>query len=206
MEELFIIHYAEVGLKGKNRVFFEKRLARNIKRALQGTGYAEVQRQHARILVQLGQQTQIAEIKKRLRRVMGIAHFELACRTENHMAAIKAAALQQIQGTPFETLKVETKRSDKTFPGTSPEINAEIGGYLIQESGARADMRQPDLRCWIEITQNAAYIYTEKLQGIGGLPVGVSGKVLVMLSVGIDSAVRVRQLLTRGPTAGFVQH
>lgn len=204
MEELFIIHYAEVGLKGKNRVFFEKRLARNIKLALQGTGYAEIQRLHDRILVQLGQQTQIAEIKKRLRRVMGIAHFELACRTENHMAAIKAAALQQIQGTPFETLKVETKRSDKTFPGTSPEINAEVGGYLIQESGARADMRQPDLRCWIEITQNAAYIYTEKLQGIGGLPVGVSGKVLVMLSGGIDSPVAAWRMIKRGAKAVFV--
>lgn len=204
MEELFIVHYAEVGLKGKNRIFFEKRLAHNIKLALQGTGYAKVQRLHDRILVQLGKQAQGAEIKKRLRRVMGIAHFELACCTENHMAAIKMAAMQQIQGIGFETLKVETKRSDKTFPLTSPEISAEVGGYLIQESGARADMRNPDLHCWIEITQNAAYIYTEKLQGIGGLPVGVSGKVLVMLSGGIDSPVAAWRMIKRGAKAVFL--
>ncbi len=203
-EELFIIHYAEVGLKGKNRVFFEKRLAHNIKLALRDTGYTEVRRLHDRILVQLGPRAQLAEIKKRLCRVMGIAHFELACRTENHIAAIKETALQQTQGIEFETLKVETKRSDKTFPLTSPEISAEVGAYLIQETGARADMRHPELRCWIEITQNAAYIYTEKLQGLGGLPVGVSGKVLVLLSGGIDSPVAAWRMIKRGAKAVFI--
>ena len=190
MEELFSIHYAEVGLKGKNRVFFEKRLANNIKLSLQGTGYAEVKRLHDRILVHLGKRANITEIKERLRQVMGIAHFELSCRTENNIVAIKEAALRQIQDASCESLKVETKRADKTFPLTSPEVSAEVGGYLIKETGARADMHNPDLTCWIKITHNAAYISAEKIQGIGGLPVGVSGKVLVMLSGGIDSPCR----------------
>ena len=204
MEELFTIHYAEVGLKGKNRVFFEKRLANNIKLSLQGTGYAEVKRLHDRILVHLGQGANISEIKKRLGQVMGIAHFEFSCRTENNIAAIKDAALRHIRDVPCESLKVETKRADKSFPLTSPEVSAEVGGYLLQATGARADMHNPDLTCWIKITQKAAYISTEKIQGIGGLPVGVSGKVLVMLSGGIDSPVAAWQMIKRGAKAVFI--
>lgn len=204
MEELFSIHYAEVGLKGKNRVFFEKRLANNIKLSLQGTGYAEVERLHDRILVHLGKCANITEIKERLRQVMGIAHFELSCRTENNIVAIKEAALRQIRDASCESLKVETKRADKTFPLTSPEVSAEVGGYLIKETGARADMHNPDLTCWIKITHNAAYISAEKIQGIGGLPVGVSGKVLVMLSGGIDSPVAAWQMIKRGAKAVFI--
>lgn len=204
MEELFSIHYAEVGLKGKNRVFFEKRLANNIKLSLQGTGYAEVKRLHDRILVHLGQHADITKIKERLRQVMGIAHFELSCRTENNIAAIKEAALRHIQDVSCESLKVETKRADKTFPLTSPEVSAEVGGHLIKETGARADMHNPDLICWVKITHNAAYISTEKIPGVGGLPVGVSGKVLVMLSGGIDSPVAAWQMIKRGAKAVFI--
>ena len=203
-EKLFIIHYAEVGLKGKNRVFFEKKLTQNIKLSLRGTGYAEVQRLHDRIVVHLKQGTDIAEIEKRLRRVMGIAHFELVCRTEKDIDVIKDTALQLTEGKTFETLKVETKRSDKSFPLTSPEISSEVGGHLIQQTGARADMYSPDLRCWVEISHNSAYIYTDKLQGVGGLPVGVSGKVLVMLSGGIDSPVAAWQMIKRGTKAVFI--
>ena len=203
-EKLFIVHYAEVGLKGKNRVFFEKQLAHNIKLSLKGTGYATVDRLHDRIIVKLRQDADIADIEKRLHRVMGIAHFELAARTKKEITAIKETALQQTAGRTVETLKVETKRSDKTFPLTSPEISAEVGGYLIEKTGARADMHTPETRYWIEIAQNAAYIYTEKRRGIGGLPVGVSGKVLVMLSGGIDSPVAAWQMIKRGAKAVFI--
>ena len=204
MEELFSVHYAEVGLKGKNRVFFEKRLVSNIKVALRGTGYAEIARLHDRILVRLGKNADVPEIKQRLQQVMGIAYFELACATERDMAAIKETALQQIQGRTYESLKVETRRTDKTFPLTSPQISAEVGGHLIEKTGVRADMHNPDLVCWIKITQKNAYISTEKIPGIGGLPVGVSGKVLVMLSGGIDSPVAAWQMIKRGAKAVFI--
>ena len=204
MEELFSVHYAEVGLKGKNRIFFEKRLISNIKVALRGTGYTEVKRLHDRILVRLGINADISEIKKRLQQVMGIAYFELACSTERDITAIKETALQQIRGLTYRSLKVETRRTDKTFPLTSPQISAEVGGYLIEKTGARADMHNPDVVCWIKITQKNAYISTEKIPGIGGLPVGVSGKVLVMLSGGIDSPVAAWQMIKRGAKAVFI--
>ena len=204
MEELLSVHYAEVGLKGKNRVFFEKRLVNNIKLSLRGTGYAEVERLHDRILVHLGQNADTTEVKRRLRHVMGIAHFELACRTERDITAIKKAALRQIQDACYESFKVETRRTDKTFPLTSPQVSAEVGGYLVTETGTRADMHNPDLVCWVKITHNAAYVSTEKIPGIGGLPVGVSGKVLVMLSGGIDSPVAAWQMIKRGAKAVFI--
>lgn len=204
MEELFSIHYAEVGLKGKNRIFFEKRLVSNIKIALRGTGYAEVKRLHDRILVRLEKNADIPKIKKCLQQVMGIAYFELACSTERNMTAIKETALQQIQGRTYESLKVETRRTDKTFPLTSPQISAEVGGHLIEKTGARADMHNPDIVCWIKVTQKNVYISTEKIPGIGGLPVGVSGKVLVMLSGGIDSPVAAWQMIKRGAKAVFI--
>ncbi len=204
MEDLFSVHYAEVGLKGKNRIFFEKRLVSNIKVALRGTGYAEVKRLHDRILVRLGENANILEIKKRLQQVMGIAYFELACSTEKDITAIKKTALKQIQGKPHASLKVETRRTDKTFPLTSPEISAEVGGYLLEKTGSRADMHNPELVCWIKITQKNVYISTEKIPGIGGLPVGVSGNVLVMLSGGIDSPVAAWQMMKRGTKAVFI--
>ena len=204
MQKVFIVHYGEVGLKGKNRSFFENRLVRNIRHALEGTEFADVRRIHGRLLVTLSTNADIPEIQRRLGAVMGIAHFELCRVTEQNMEAIKDGALEWIQGHEFQTLKVETRRANKQFPLTSPEISAEVGGYLLKHTDARADMHHPDLVCWIEIVEKSAYIYTEKIRGIGGLPVGASGKVLVMLSGGIDSPVAAWRMMKRGAKAIFV--
>lgn len=204
MQKVFIVHYGEVGLKGKNRSFFENRLVQNIKQALEGTEYADVQRIHGRILVRVDADSDILEIQRRLGAVMGIAHFELCRVTEQNMEAIKSGALEWIQGRDFQTLKVETKRANKRFPLTSPEISTKVGAHLLKHTGARADMHHPDLVCWIEIVEKSAYIYTDKIRGIGGLPVGVSGKVLVMLSGGIDSPVAAWRMMKRGAKAIFV--
>lgn len=204
MQNVFIVHYGEVGLKGKNRSFFENRLVRNIRHALEGTEYADVQRIHGRILVRVSVDSDIPEIQRRLGGVMGIAHFELCRVTEQNMEAIKDGALEWIRGREFQTLKVETRRANKNFPLTSPEISAEVGAHLLKHTGARADMHHPDLVCWIEIVEKSAYIYTDKIRGIGGLPVGVSGKVLVMLSGGIDSPVAAWRMMKRGAKAVFI--
>ena len=204
MQKVFIVHYGEVGLKGKNRSFFENRLVRNIRQAIEGTEYADVQRIYGRIIVTLGATSDIPEIQRRLGTVMGIAHFELCRVTEQNMEAIKDGALEWIRGREFQTLKVETRRANKNFPLTSPKISAEVGAHLLKHTGAAADMHHPDLVCWIEIVEKSAYIYTEKIRGVGGLPVGVSGKVLVMLSGGIDSPVAAWRMMKRGAKAVFI--
>ena len=204
MEKLFLVHYGEIGLKRGNRSYFEKKLAQNIKLALKGMGCAEVRRIYGRLLVMLHPEADIPAIRERLSKVMGIAHFEFALKTAQRIDAIQAAALELVKGQQFKTLKVETKRANKRFPLTSPEISATVGTYLLSATGASADMHTPDLRCNIEIVDEAAYTYVEKIRGVGGLPVGASGKVLVMLSGGIDSPVAAWRMMKRGVKALFV--
>ena len=204
MEKLFLVHYGEIGLKRGNRFYFEKKLAQNIKLSLKGMGCAEVRRIYGRLLVMLQPEADVVAIQERLGKVMGIAHFELALGTEQCIDAIQAAALELVKGKAFKTLKVETKRANKRFPLTSPEISAAVGGYLLSATGASADMQTPDLRCNIEIVDEAAYIYVDKIRGVGGLPVGTSGKVMVMLSGGIDSPVAAWRMMKRGVKALFV--
>jgi thiamine biosynthesis protein ThiI len=204
MEKLFLVHYGEIGLKGKNRSFFEKKLAQNIKLSLKGMGCAEVRRIYGRILVMLHPEANVAAIQERLGKVMGIAHFELALAAEPTINAIQDAALELVKGRQFKTLKVETKRANKRFPLTSPEVSATVGAHLLSATGASADMHTPDLRCNIEIVDEAAYIYVDKIRGVGGLPVGASGKVLIMLSGGIDSPVAAWRMMKRGVKALFV--
>ena len=204
MEKLFLVHYGEIALKRGNRSYFEKKLAQNIKLALKGMGCAEVRRIYGRILVVLQPEADVAAVQERLGKVMGIAHFELVLAAELTIDAIQDAALELVKDRQFKTLKVETKRANKRFPLTSPEISAAVGAHLLGATGASADMHNPDLRCNIEIVDEAAYIYVEKLRGVGGLPVGASGKVLVMLSGGIDSPVAAWRMMKRGVKALFV--
>ena len=204
MEKLFLVHYGEIGLKRGNRSYFEKKLAQNIKMSLKGMGCTEVRRIYGRLLVMLHPEAAIEKIRERLGRVMGIAHFELVLAVEQTLDAIQDAALELVKDQQFKTLKVETKRANKRFPLTSPEISAAVGAHLLSATGASADMHTPDLRCNIEIVDEAAYIYVEKIRGIGGLPVGASGKVLVMLSGGIDSPVAAWRMMKRGVKALFV--
>ncbi len=204
MEKLFLVHYGEIGLKRGNRSYFEKKLTQNIKMSLKGMGCTEVRRIYGRLLVMLHPEAAIEKIRERLGKVMGIAHFELVLAVEQTLDAIQDAALELVKDRQFKTLKVETKRANKRFPLTSPEISAAVGAHLLNATGASADMHTPDLRCNIEIVDEAAYIYVEKIRGIGGLPVGASGKVLVMLSGGIDSPVAAWRMMKRGVKALFV--
>ena len=204
MEKLFLVYYGEIGLKRGNRSYFEKKLAQNIKMSLKGMGCAEVRRIYGRLLVMLRPEAEVEAIRERLGKVMGIAHFELALETALDINAIRAAALELVKDQQFKTLKVETKRANKRFPLTSPEISAKVGATLLGATGASADMHTPDLRCNIEIVDEAAYVYVEKIRGVGGLPVGASGKVLVMLSGGIDSPVAAWRMMKRGVKALFV--
>ena len=204
MEKLFLVHYGEIGLKRGNRSYFEKKLAQNIKLSLKGMGCAEVRRIYGRILVMLQPEADVEAIQERLGKVMGIAHFELVLEVEQTIDAIQDAALELVKDKQFKTLKVETKRANKRFPLTSPEISATVGAYLLGATGASADMHTPDLRCNIEVVDEAAYIYVEKIRGVGGLPVGASGKVLVMLSGGIDSPVAAWRMMKRGVKALYV--
>jgi len=203
-EKCLVVHYGEIALKGENREWFEARLRRNLKRALKGVAFADVQRLHGRLLVRLNDDAPREKVIARLQRVFGITYFAEALRTAQDLQAIKAAAWESMRHRRFETFKVEAKRSQKSFPMNSMQLNAEVGAYLQQLSQAKVKLEEPELTCHIEIVDNYALIYAGKVDGPGGLPVGVSERAVVLLSSGIDSPVAAYKMLKRGVRLVFV--
>jgi thiamine biosynthesis protein ThiI len=234
MTDYIVIHYAEIGLKGKNRRFFEKQLEkqlqRNIREQLAGLDVSDVERLSGRLLVRLGAEANALEAAERLRTVPGIAYFALAHGAPKDLTAIKAAvveklvtsagsvqALSSVEGlvtlagsvqalSPVEgpvsrsyrSFKVATRRADKSFPLTSPEINAEVGGHVQAITGWAVNLKTPEVVIHIELLFKEAFFYFERIEGIGGLPVGSSGTVGLLLSGGIDSPVAGYYALKRG--------
>jgi len=109
-----------------------------------------------------------------------------------------------IEGRAFKSFRIEARRADKSFPQTSVEINQRVGAYVQERSRARVDLENAELTCWIEIVEKYALVYVERIPGPGGLPVGTSGKVVVLLSGGIDSPVAAWKMIKRGCTPVFV--
>lgn len=217
--EFVICHYSEIGLKGKNRKFFEEKLIENIKKALGRAFYKKVSRISGRILVEIGEGADKKEIKDKLRLIFGIAYFALAQDCKQNIEAIKQKAVEMLQGQEFETFKISTQRSEKKFPLTSQQVNEQVGTYILERSersevpckqgasllpGLRVDLEKPDITLFIEIVEKYAFLYTEKIAGLGGLPVGVSGKAVSLLSGGIDSPVASFYAQKRGIKLIFV--
>jgi len=195
-----VIHYSEIGLKGKNRAFFERRLQHNVDERLTGLKVTGIERLSGRLLVTLGAGADSVAAAERLRTVPGIAYVAQAYSAPKDMAALAAGVLRSLAGKsrPCSSFRVETHRADKRFPLTSPQINAEIGDRVQAATGWRVDLTHPDLVIHIELLFEEAYFYMDRVPGIGGLPVGASGTVGLLLSGGIDSPVAGYYALKRG--------
>ncbi|HSR33474.1 MAG TPA: tRNA uracil 4-sulfurtransferase ThiI [Anaerolineae bacterium] len=193
-----VIHYAEIALKGKNRPFFEKQLQRNVGQQLGGLDVGRVQRLHGRFLVHLGETADVEAVRERLRTVPGIAYFALAYATAKDLDALQTAVVQQLAGRTYRSFKIATRRADKQFPLTSEQINAAIGAHVQAATGWAVDLTKPELVVNVEVLPKEALFYFYRTDGVGGLPVGVSGKVGLLLSGGIDSPVAGYYALKRG--------
>ncbi|AGL03546.1 tRNA uracil 4-sulfurtransferase ThiI [Desulfoscipio gibsoniae] len=206
MYNTYMIRYGEIGLKGKNRPAFERKLMDNISRALNKLGWSRVLRVYGRILVE--SEAEPARVLDILSKVFGIVGISPALRLPLDEQAICDGALATIKdaaarvslpaGTPL-TFKVEARRSNKQFPRTSPELNGLIGGYLLDHfPGLQVDVHTPRIRVGVEIREKNAFVYADDIPGVGGLPVGVSGKAMLLLSGGIDSPVAGWMAMKRG--------
>jgi thiamine biosynthesis protein ThiI len=204
MERFIVVHYNELGLKKGNRDYFENALCANINMVLQDCGAERAKRISGRILVPLKPASVLAEIKRRLMRVFGIAYFAEAWASAQAVENLEANAWALIEGRTFNSFRIEARRADKSFPHTSVEINQRVGRYIKERCGVKVDLENAELTCWIEIVEKYALIYVERFPGPGGLPVGTSGKVVVLLSGGIDSPVAAWKLIKRGCTPIFV--
>ncbi|MCS7251242.1 MAG: tRNA uracil 4-sulfurtransferase ThiI [Anaerolineae bacterium] len=193
-----VVHYAEIGLKGRNRGFFERALARRIEERLQDIGPALVARLPGRLLVQLPRPVPEALWVERLRTVFGIAYFAPAIPTSKDLHTLTEVILHHLPSEPIPSFRVRASRTDKSFPVTSQEIERHIGAAIQRQTGWRVNLSEPAWVVYIEIAPKTALVYFARHQGPGGLPVGVSGRVGLLLSGGIDSPVAAYFMLKRG--------
>lgn len=198
--DVILVRYGELALKGKNRSDFENRLVQNIRLKLAGIPDAKVVKSFGRIFVET-EPSNSASVLRGLGDVFGVVGFSPAERVESDLAAIKRAAVRLVEyQEPFpRTFKVAAKRADKSFPLSSGEINRQVGAHVLRNvKGLKVDVHQPDLTIHIEVRGKYTYVYGDDLPGPGGLPVGTSGKVMLLLSGGIDSPVAGYLSLKRG--------
>ena len=199
-----LIHYHEIGLKGKNRGRFERRLMININRALKDVPCGKLERLSGRMMIALTSESPIDVIRERLSTVFGIANFSEAVVAKRNIEAIRETAWTLAQKADFESFKIVTRRGDKTFPLNSDQINRDVGKHIQTLSGARVLMDNPDLICFIEIAPQRIFIYTEKIPAPGGLPVGSNECAVSLLSSGIDSPVASYKIMKRGVKLTYV--
>jgi thiamine biosynthesis protein ThiI len=198
MDRYIIIHYHEIGLKGRNRPLFEKQLLRNVLSRTQGLGVRRGRRLSGRLMLELEPEASWRDIRARLETIFGIAYFALAYRTPLNLNALRRAVLDTVPLDGYQTFAVATKRGNKRFPHLSMEVNADIGAAVQAKTGKAVDLDNPDLTVHIEIMFKQIFFYFDRIEGLGGLPVGVSGRVVCLLSGGIDSPVAVYSMLKRG--------
>ena len=202
MNEIILLKSGEIALKGLNRSTFEDIMAKNARRRLQPLGEFKIWHAQSTTYVQpLTEGVDMDEAVRRLQTVFGIVAVTKSCVVEKDFSVICPAAAEYFaeQLTAARTFKVETKRADKTFPMTSPELMRELGAYLLgRHNYLRVDVKNPQFKVIVEIRDYGAYIHGPKIQGEGGLPVGTSGRALNMLSGGIDSPVAAYRMAKRG--------
>ena len=202
MKEIILLKAGEIALKGLNRSVFEDRLAKNCKFRLKHLGRFQITRAQSTMYCEpLDEDIDIDEAVETLQTVFGFSKMSRACVVEKDMDAIKVAAAEYLEPVlrDCRTFKVEAKRSDKAFPLKSPAICAEVGGYLLSRfPHLRVDVHQPDFTVYVEIRDKNAYIHGPQLDGAGGMPVGSSGRAMLLISGGIDSPVAGHMMAKRG--------
>ncbi|MBQ9462009.1 MAG: tRNA 4-thiouridine(8) synthase ThiI [Clostridia bacterium] len=202
MKEIILIKLGEIVLKGLNRKNFEDTLLRSLRRRLAKIGSFKVRAAQSTITVEpMDDDIDMDDAADCVAHVFGIAAFSRACVAPKDLEQIKQAAAEYLSDTMegIKTFKVEAKRSDKKFPYKSPEISAEVGGYLIEKfPHLTVDVHEPDVIVTVEVRDFAAYVRAGLIRGAGGIPVGTGGKACVLISGGIDSPVAAYMMAKRG--------
>lgn len=191
-----MIKYGELTTKKANRNVFIRLLQENIEKVLEGLTVS-IQKDRVRMYIYC-EENSLEEVVSRLGKVFGIHGIVVCHKVNTNIEEIKEKALELLEKDHYKTFKVETKRADKTFPISSMEFNQEMGGILLKNTDLKVDVHHPDVLLHIEIRHEGTYLYTNEIRGLGGYPVGIQGKGLLMLSGGIDSPVAGYLALKRG--------
>jgi tRNA uracil 4-sulfurtransferase len=212
-----VVHYQELALKGKNRPWFLGRLVRNLRRVLSDLDVRSVRALMGRVEVVLGPAAVPETVSERISRVFGIANFSYAGTTPLEygrsegtageiadLDAIAKAILADLGDRTCASFRVSARRADKRFPMTSPQIERAVGGRIKEARGWPVNLDEPDLEIHVELLTNQAFYFFGKHRGPGGLPTGTAGRVVCLLSGGIDSPVAAHRMMKRGCTVTFV--
>ncbi|MEA3378680.1 MAG: THUMP domain-containing protein [Nanoarchaeota archaeon] len=184
-----IVKYGEIAIKGQNRKEFVKKLIRNIKDCLKKNNidFDSIVSFRGRIIVNTENKCPC------LKYVYGIANFSYSNKIETSLDAIKIETLKHYKKGTF---RISAKRIDKAFI-PSDEINREVGSYIIEKTGAKVNLSKPETTIWIDVFKDRCYIYSSKIQGLKGLPVGIEGTVAVLLE-DKDSVKAAKLIMKRG--------
>lgn len=199
MKDVISVHYGEIALKGSIRSWFEDRLAQNIEVALRDEFPVRVKRLYGRMIVE----TDVAldlwpKIIARLKDIFGLSWFGRAVRTKMEWPAIEDATRRLLDGMGHKRFGVRTKKADTDWPLGRTETSARLGAFVQDTFGWKVDLTNPDLWILVELVNGEVILTAERTPGLNGLPVGVSGKALALLSGGIDSPVAAWAMMSRG--------
>lgn len=192
-----VVHYAEIGLKGKNRTYFENLLINNIKTKL-GKLADSCIRESGQITINLAKRANLSKVKDIVSRIPGIAYFSFSIRCGLDIKQIKKAAFDSLKDKNFKTFKVDSERRDKSIKPDSMGLNCLLGEEIIKKYNKKVKMKEPDLLLKIERTSTHAYISFQNIGGVGGLPTNQKQKVVALLSGGFDSPVASYLMMKRG--------
>jgi thiamine biosynthesis protein ThiI len=209
LEKVISVSLGEIVLKGLNRKYFEDKLIKQIRKAINDLGYEKIYKEQGKIYIEADDGV-FPQITHRLRKVFGLVYISPCIKVEKDMEKIGEAAVELIKNklaeSSYRTFKVETNRSDKSFPIKSPDISRAIGGVILRNfNELKVDVHNPDIYLYVDIKQNA-YIYIDRIKGYGGLPLGTNGKGLLLLSGGIDSPVAGFMMAKRGVEISCVHY
>ena len=196
MEKIILIKYGELTTKKSNRNQFIKKLNNNILKQINDLNL-EIKYDQSRMFIYVSE-AHLDEVVERLNKVFGIHGIVICHPVDNNIESIKEKTLEILKNEKFNTFKIVTKRSDKAYPIKSNDVNNIIGGFILKNLECKVDVHNPDIYVNIEIRGDKTFIYTKEINGIGGYPVGIEGKGLLMLSGGIDSPVAGYLALKRG--------
>jgi thiamine biosynthesis protein ThiI len=199
-----IVKTHEVALKGKNRPWFMRRLTDNLRAATRGAGVQSVWQGQMLVGLTLVDESAWPAVAQRVKDCFGVAKFFRAYQAPQDLGKVKALLPGLLEGRQFASFRITANRADKRFPLGSSEINRDLGKYVQDLTGARVDLERPDLTIFLDVLSRGILIYFQEERGYGGLPVGVSGVLMAMLSGGIDSPVAAWHMMKRGCQVQFV--
>lgn len=206
MNQTFLLHYDEIALKGKNRPIFEKKLLSNISLAADKSNVKlfKLKRLWGRIILQVDFSSNL-KLKKILAQAFGLAWFAPALPAIPSLTSFKKAISRLAKNNSFATFAIRAKVADKSLPFSSKGLEIKLGQWVVDSYQKKVDLNNPDLTFWIEIiSKKCSFIFSQKHQALGGLPPGVNGQALSLLSGGIDSPVASFKMMGRGLEVNFI--